>query len=67
MKEGLWEAVCEANAPYACNVSLRRFGAGWLAGLPVLGPPTVQSRNQLIREDHLYKIAAGFVECFRLD
>eukprot|EP00435_Cladocopium_sp_Y103_P012057 s75_g3.t1 len=51
MKEDLWEAVCQANRQDGSDVTLRRFGASRVAGLPILDPPTVQSRNQLIRED----------------
>ena len=43
-----------------------RFGAARVPGLPILDPPTVQSRNQLIREDQPYYIAAGFIKLFPL-
>ena len=35
-------------------------------GAPDLDPPTVQSRNQLIREDQPYYIAAGCIKLFPL-
>eukprot|EP00435_Cladocopium_sp_Y103_P010659 s3940_g2.t1 len=66
MKEDLWEAVCQANRQDGSDVTLRRFGASRVAGLPILDPPTVQSRNQLIREDSPYYIAAGFLKLFPL-
>eukprot|EP00435_Cladocopium_sp_Y103_P049427 s1595_g14.t3 len=64
MKDDLWQAVCQANMQDGSDVSLRRFGAARVSGLPILDPPTVRSRNQLIREDQPYYIAAGFVKLF---
>ena len=37
-----------------------------MKGVPILDPPTVSSRNQLIREDQPYYIVAGFVKLFPL-
>ena len=62
MKEDLWEAVCQANRQDGSDVSLRRFGAARVAGLPILDPPTVRSRNQLIREDSPYYNRCWFSE-----
>ena len=44
----------------------RRFGAARVKGVPILDPPTVSSRNQIIREDQPYYIVAGFVKLFPL-
>ena len=67
MQEDLWNALSEArrsDAVLAANV--KRHGAGRVEGLPIVDPPTVLSRNQLIREDHPYYIAAGFLKLFPL-
>ena len=67
MQEDLWDALAEAqrsDAVLAANV--KRHGAGRVEGLPIIDPPTVLSRNQLIREDHPYYIAAGFLKLFPL-
>ena len=67
MQEDLWNALAEAqrsDAVLAANV--KRHGAGRVEGLPIIDPPTVLSRNQLIREDHPYYIAAGFLKLFPL-
>ena len=37
-----------------------------MQGVPILDPPTVASRNQLVREDQPYYIVAGFVKLFPL-
>ena len=37
-----------------------------MKGVPILDPPTVSSRNELIREDQPYYIVAGFVKLFPL-
>ena len=66
LKEDLWDAVCKANESASNKSSIRRFGAARLKGVPILDPPTVSSRNQLIREDQPYYIVAGFVKLFPL-
>ncbi len=67
MQDDLWNALEDArrsDAVLAAN--LKRHGAGRVEGLPIIDPPTVLSRNQLVREDHPYYIAAGFVKLFPL-
>ena len=67
MQEDLRNALAEAqrsDAVLAAN--LKRHGAGRVEELPIIDPPTVLSRNQLIREDHPYYIAAGFLKLFPL-
>ena len=66
LKEDLWDAVCEANSSGGSKSTIRRFGAARVEGLPILDPPTVSSRNALIREDQRFYIAAGFVKLFPL-
>ena len=67
MQEDLWNALLDAQRSDALTAaSLRRHGAGRVEGLPIVDPPTVLSRNQLIREDHPYYIAAGFLKLFPL-
>ena len=66
LKEDLWDAVCEANSSGGSKSTIHRFGAAHRQGYPILDPPVVQSRNQLIREDQPYYIAAGFVKLFPL-
>ena len=64
LKEDLWDAVCKANESTSSKSSIKRFGAARVKGVPILDPPTVASRNQLIREDQPYYIVAGFVKLF---
>ena len=66
LKEDLWDAVCKANESTSSKSSIKRFGAARVKGVPILDPPTVSSRNQLIREDQPYYIVAGFVKLFPL-
>ena len=66
LKEDLWDAVCKANESASSKSSIRRFGAARVKGVPILDPPTVSSRNVLIREDQPYYIVAGFVKLFPL-
>ena len=66
MKDDLWQALESANASAPQMRTAARFGAARIPGLPILDPPTVQSRNQLIREDQPYYIAAGFIKLFPL-
>ena len=66
LKEDLWDAVCKANESSSSKSSIRRFGAARVKGVPILDPPTVSSRNQLIREDQPYYIVAGFIKLFPL-
>ena len=66
LKEDLWDAVCKANESTSSKSSIRRFGAARVKGVPILDPPTVSSRNVLIREDQPYYIVAGFVKLFPL-
>ena len=66
LKDELWEAVCTANESGSNKSTIRRFGAARVQGVPILDPPTVASRNQLIREDQPYYIVAGFVKLFPL-
>ena len=66
LKEDLWDAMCEANSSGGSKSTIRRFGAARVEGLPILDPPTVSSRNALIREDQRFYIAAGFVKLFPL-
>ena len=66
LKEDLWDAVCKANESTRSKSSIRRFGAARVKGVPILDPPTVSSRNVLIREDQPYYIVAGFVKLFPL-
>ena len=66
LKEDLWDAVCKANESTSSKSSMRRFGAARVKGVPILDPPTVSSRNVLIREDQPYYIVAGFVKLFPL-
>ena len=66
LKEDLWDAVCKANESASSKSSIRRFGAARVKGVPILDPPTVSSRYQLIREDQPYYIVAGFVKLFPL-
>ena len=67
MKEDLWFALEEAHRSDAATVAKgRRHGAGRVEGLPIVDPPTVRSRNQLIREDQPFYIAAGFLKLFPL-
>ena len=49
LKEDLWGAVCKANESTSSKSSIRRFGAARVKGVPILDPPTVSSRNVLIR------------------
>ena len=67
MHEDLWKALQDAHRSDSLTAaSLQRHGAGRVEGLPIVDPPTVLSRNQLIREDHPYYIAAGFLKLFPL-
>ena len=67
MQDDLWNALLDAHRSDALTAaSLQRHGAGRVEGLPIVDPPTVLSRNQLIREDHPYYIAAGFLKLFPL-
>ena len=67
MHEDLWSALQDAHRSDALTAaSLKRHGAGRVEGLPIVDPHTVLSRNQLIREDHPYYIAAGFLKLFPL-
>jgi hypothetical protein len=67
MHEDLWSALQDAHRSDALTgANLKRHGAGRVEGLPIVDPPTVLSRNQLIREDHPYYIAAGFLKLFPL-
>ena len=67
MHEDLWSALQDAHRSDALTAAnLKRHGAGRVEGLPIVDPPTVLSRNQLIREDHPYYIAAGFLKLFPL-
>ena len=66
LKEDLWESICKANESQSSISSIQRFGAARVKGVPILDPPTVSSRNQLIREDQPYYIVAGFVTLFPL-
>ena len=67
MQEGLWNALAEAQrSDAALTANVKHHGAGRVEGLPLIDPPTVLSRNQLIREDHPYYIAAGFLKLFPL-
>ena len=67
MQDDLWNALLEAHrSDAALSANLKRHGAGRVEGLPIIDPPTVQSRNQLIREDQPYYIAAGFLKLFPL-
>lgn len=67
MQDDLWNALLDAQRSDALTAaSLKRHGAGRVEGLPIVDPPTVLSRNQLIREDHPYYIAAGFLKLFPL-
>ena len=66
LKDELWEAVCAANESGSNKSTIRRFGAARAQGVPILDPPTVASRNQLVREDQPYYIVAGFVKLFPL-
>ena len=66
LKDELWEAVCAANESGSNKSTIRRFGAARVQGVPILDPPTVASRNQLVREDQPYYIVAGFVKLFPL-
>ena len=67
MQDDLWNALSEAHRSDAVlSVNVKRHGAGRVEGLPIVDPPTVLSRNQLIREDHPYYIAAGFLKLFPL-
>lgn len=67
MQEDLWTALQDAHRSDALTAAnLKRHGAGRVEGLPIVDPPTVLSRNQLIREDHPYYIAAGFLKLFPL-
>ena len=67
MQEDLWNALGDAHrSDVLASASLQRHGAGRVAGLPIVDPPTVLSRNVLIREDHPYYIAAGFLKLFPL-
>ena len=61
-----WDALHEACSSGGQIGSLGRFGADRISGLPILDPPTVLSRKQLIREDQPYYIVAGFVKLFPL-
>ena len=63
MQDDLWNALLEAHrSDAALTANVKRHGAGRVEGLPIIDPPTVLSRNQLMREDHPYYIAAGFFE-----
>ena len=67
MQDDLWNALLDAQRSDALTAaSLKRHGAGRVEGLPIVDPPTGLSRNQLIREDHPYYIAAGFLKLFPL-
>ena len=66
VKDDLWQALESATASAPQMRTAARFGAARIPGLPILDPPTVQSRNQLIREDQPYYIAAGFIKLFPL-
>ena len=67
MQDDLWNALLEAHpSDAALTANVKRHGAGRVEGLPIIDPPTVLSRNQLIREDHPYYIAAGFLKLFPL-
>ena len=67
MQDDLWNALLDAHRSDALlAANLKRHGAGRVEGLPIVDPPTVLSRNQLIREDHPYYIAAGFLKLFPL-
>ena len=67
MMEDLWFALEESQRSDAITAAKgRRHGAGRVEGLPIVDPPTVQSRNQLIREDQPFYIAAGFLKLFPL-
>ena len=67
MQDDLWNALSEAHRSDAVlSANVKRHGAGRVEGLPIVDPPTVLSRNQLIREDHPYYIAAGFLKLFPL-
>ena len=67
MQEDLWNALGDAHrSDVLASASVQRHGAGRVAGLPIVDPPTVLSRNVLIREDHPYYIAAGFLKLFPL-
>ena len=62
MQDDLWNALSEAHRSDAVlSANVKRHGAGRVEGLPIVDPPMVLSRNQLIREDHPYYIAAGFL------
>eukprot|EP00435_Cladocopium_sp_Y103_P046401 s3767_g13.t1 len=67
MQDDLWNALQEAHrADALTTASLKRHGAGRAEGLPIVDPPTVLSRNHLIREDHPCCIPAGFLKFFPL-
>ena len=66
LKDDLWESICQANDSSSNKSTIHRFGAARVKGAPILDPPTVTSRNQLIREDQPYYIVAGFVKLFPL-
>ena len=60
-----WESICQANDS-SNKSTIHWFGAARVTGVPILGTPTVLSKNQLIREDQPYFIVAGFVKLFPL-
>ena len=66
MKEELWDAVCDAYGSESQKATIRRHGAARLQGFPILDPPRVQSRNEMIREDQAHYITAGFPKLFPL-
>ena len=66
LKDDLWESICQANDSSSNKSSIHRFGAARVTGVPILDPPTVSSKNQLIREDQPYYIVAGFLKLFPL-
>ena len=62
LKDDLWESICQANDSSSNKSSIHRFGAARVTGVPILDPPTVSWKNQLIREDQPHYIVAGFVK-----
>ena len=65
MMNDMWSSLEEVQTADAkTKRSVAKHAAGRVPGLPILDPPTVKSRNVLIREDQPFYIVARFCKLF---
>ena len=65
MMEDMWSSLEEVQTAGAkTKRSVDKYAAGRVPGLPILDPPTIKSKNVLIREDQAFYIVARFCKLF---